>query len=444
MRIFLLIWLGQIVSLVGSALTEFALGVWVYQKTGSVTQFALISLFIYLPKIIISPLAGALVDRWDRRWAMILSDFVAGLSTLMIMVLVLSDSLEIWHIYLAVVVNSIFNAFQWPAYAAATTQLVPKQHLGRANGMVQASRATAKLLSPAMAGFLVGIIQIQGILLIDYITFVFALVTLLSIRFPKNTSINHTHHRKASIRQLLREILSGWHYIAFRQGLLALLMLFAVIYFTEGMIQVLFWPLVLNLGSSAELGIVLSIAGCGMLLGSVVMSTWGGPKRRVHGILFFVSLQGILLCLGGLKPSISVAAVGGFGYLFAYPIIVSCNRTIWQSKVPLNLQGRVFALQLMLEKSLAILAYIFTGPLVDHIFEPLLATDGLLTSSIGKIIGVGPGRGIGLLFILIGMLNILATIVSCRSSRLLRVEKELPDAMPAADSAKAEVTSGSI
>ncbi|MGK7874282.1 MAG: MFS transporter [Xenococcaceae cyanobacterium] len=424
MRIFLLIWFGQMVSLLGSKLTEFALGVWVYQKTGSITQFAIIVLLIHLPNIIISPIAGALVDRWNRRGAMILSDFAAGISTLGILVLVFSERLEIWHIYLAVAISSIFNAFQLPAYTAAIAQLIPKKHYSRANGMVQTSKAIARVISPVIAGFLVGIIELEGILLIDFSTFVVAIITLLSVRLPhiKNAKTN-----KLKISQLLRETLSSWNYIAARPGLLRLLIFVSTTYFTVGILEVVFWPLVLDFGSSTELGIVLSIGGCGMLLGSLVISAWGGPKRRIYGILSFVPLQGGVMFLGGLQASVPLAATGLFGYLFAQPIILSCNQAIWQSKVPLNLQGRVFALQQMIERSLAILAYIIIGPLVDYIFEPLMATNGLLANSIGKVIGVGPGRGIALLVILMGIVNILATIVAYGEPRLRRLEKELPD-----------------
>ncbi|MGH2415025.1 MAG: MFS transporter, partial [Microcystaceae cyanobacterium] len=404
-------------------------GVWVYQSTGSVTQFALISLFIYLPKIIVSPLAGALVDRWDRRLCMILSDSVAWLSTIFVMVLKFSGTLEVWHIYLAVAVNSTFSSVQGPAYIAAIPQLVAVQNLGRANGMVQTTRALAKLIAPLLAGVLVGIIQIEGILAIDFITFFAALGTLLSVRFPKLSHKDYAPSGTASIRQLLQETISGWNYIAARRGLLGLLMLLGAINFTEGILRVSFWPLVLSFASEKELGLILSISGCGMLLGSIAMSTWGGPKPRIYGILAFVPLQGVMLCLGGLQPSLILAGIGAFGYLSAIPIIVSCNQTIWQSKIPLAWQGRIFALQAMLENLLAIIAYIATGPVVDYIFEPLMAKDGLLADSLGKIMGVGHGRGIGLLFVLVGMMNILVTTIAYRTPRLRRVEKELPDAI---------------
>jgi MFS transporter, DHA3 family, macrolide efflux protein len=430
MRIFILVWWGQLVSLLGSNLTEFALGVWVLQKTGSITQFALISLCIHLPNLLASPLAGAIVDRWERRRAMILSDSVSGVVEAIVMVLAFSNHLEVWHIYIAVAISSLFGAFQWPAYTAAITQLVPKQQLGRANGMVQVSRATAKILGPVIAGVLVEILGIKGILVIDFGSFLFALVTLLSVRFPKIDYRVPQEKKSVGIKQLWSEMRSGWNYIAVRPGLLMLMMFFMVTYFSEGLLQVLLWPMMLDTASGVGLGVVLSVAGCGMLFGSIAISAWGGPKRRMYGILLFVFIQGACLCLGGIRSTVMVAAIVGFGYLFARPIIASCNQTIWQSKVPMHLQGRVFALQNVVEKSLLIVALVTAGPLVERVFDPLMASDGLLADTIGKLIGVGPGRGIGLLFVLIGMLNILVTVIAYRTPRLRRVEKELPDAIP--------------
>lgn len=429
MRIFVLIWLGQTISLVGSHLVEFALGVWVYQQSQSVTDFAIISLLMYLPQVIISPIAGALVDNRDRRFWMILSDSVAALITCILIPLVYNNHLAIWHLYVAVAISSIFNAFHWPAYTAGITQLVPVQHYNRANAMVQASRAAGKIIGPLLAGFLVKTVQLEGVLIFDLLTFIFAVVTLALVKFPKLEKEKNLAKNTGTISQLRADILYGWQYIKEREGLLWLLCLFGMIFFTEGVLQVVFWPLILSFTSSFQLGVVLCISGFGLLFGSLFLSWWGGPRRRVYGILLFVPLQGLLLCLGGSQPSIVLVAVGGFGYLFAYPIIVSCNRTIWQNKVPINLQGRVFSLQLMLEKSLAIVAYIITGPLVDNVLEPMMSPDGLLANSLGSIIGVGKGRGIGLLFIFLGIGNIVISAIASRQPRLTRVEKELPDAL---------------
>ncbi len=428
MQTFLFICFGQLISLVGSGLTSFALGVWVYQTTGSVTQFALISLFIHLPNIIISPVVGAIVDRWDRRWAMILSDSVAGIGTLAIWMLLFFARLEIWHIYVAVGFNSIFNAFQWPAYSATISLLVPKQYLPRANGAVQISRATAKILSPALAGVLVDIIDLEGILIIDFATFLVALAIMLMVRFPQPEKTNQKSAKWRDLsRELSQEIVSGWNYITFRPGLRGLLTFFTIVYFTMGILEVLFWPLMLNFSSSQELGMVLSIGGFGWLLGSITMSAWGGPRRKISGIYFFVPFQGLLLCLGVFNSSVTLAGLAVFGFLFAHPIVISCNQTIWQTKVPTDLQGRVFALQQAVEKSASILAYIITGPLVDHIFEPLLLSDGLLAGTIGRAIGTGPGRGSAFFLILMGLLNILATFIAYQNRQIRRIEVMVRD-----------------
>lgn len=428
MQTFWIVWLGQIISTLGSKITEFSLGVWAYQTTGSVTQFAFILVFSYLPNFLISPFAGALVDRWNRRWAMILSDSVTGLTGLSLMVLVASGHLEIWHIYISVSIGSLAKAFQWPAYVASIPQLVPRHRLSRANGMVQVSRAVASILGPTIAGFLVAAIQIQGVLLIDAGTYIIALISLCSVRFP---AVTHPKPQRQLVKlnQLWLETVSGWNYVVQRPGLLRLLMFFSVTYLTEGMVQVLFWPLVLSFASESQLGIVLSISGCGMLLGSVVVSTWSGLKRRIYGVLFLVGWQGLCLCLGGFQPSMIVAAIGGFGYLFAQPIIVSCNHTIWQCKVPIDLQGRVFALQNQVEKAILILTQLSIGPLVEGVFEPLMTEGGLLSDSIGQIIGVGDGRGSALLLMIVGITNLFAAAIGYHTPRLRRVEKELPDAI---------------
>ena len=426
MRVFIIVWLGQLVSLVGSGLTSFALGLWVYEHTGSVTQFALIGLFTALPNIVLSPLAGALVDRWDRRWAMILSDTGAGLCTLIMAFLFLTNRIEVWQIYLAAGASAAFGTFQWPAYSAAMTLLVPKKHLGRANGMVQFGQAAAEILAPALAGVLVLTTRVQGILLIDFVTFFFAATTLLLIRFPGSETTTAAQARKDS---LWREASYGWRFITARRGLLGLLVFFAVVKFLWGMVGALIAPMILGFTSADVLGAIISIAGGGMLAGSLLMSAWGGPKRRIDGVLHFELLSGLCFLLIGLRPSAWPIALGAFGAHLTIAIIYGSNQAIWQSKVPPNVQGRVFATQQMVAKSTTPLAYLTAGPLADKLFEPLLASDGPLTGSIGQITGVGPGRGIGLLFIVMGILKVAVTLGGYLYPRIRLVEDELPDAI---------------
>ncbi|MGK7894180.1 MAG: MFS transporter [Xenococcus sp. (in: cyanobacteria)] len=431
MRTFLIVWFGQLISLLGSKLTEFALGFWIleqtYRETGTITQFALTILLIYLPKVIVSPFAGVLIDRWNRRYAMIMSDVVTTLITIIVISLVSTNQLEVWHIYLAITVTSTFNAFQTPASTAAIAQVVPPQHFSRANGMVQVSSGVAKIVSPFIAGILMKFIGLEGVLTVDLGTFVVALFTLSIVRFPNVK--RRRSSKKSATGIFLQDTISGWNYIVTRPGLLRLLSFVAISYFTTGMLEVILWPLLYKPDSTQQLGTILSIGGCGVLVGSLLMSIWGSTKYRVITIMGCVGLQGIVTLIAGLRISVIVLAAGVFLYLFSHPIIISSNQAIWQSKVPTHLQGRIFALIQSLERSLAIIAYLLAGPLVDTILNPLMAEGGLLHYYLAPFIGgqISQDGGISLLLVLLGIFNLTLVAIAFKEPRLLNLETELPD-----------------
>jgi MFS transporter, DHA3 family, macrolide efflux protein len=436
MRVFSIVWFGQLVSSIGSGLTGFALGVWIYQQTGSTTLFAVNILMYTVPNLLVSPLAGALVDRWDRRLVMILSDAGAGLSTMVIALLFLSGRLEIWHIYVATAFNSGFGAFQWPAYSAATTLLVPKKHLGRASGMTQTSEAIASLVSPAMAGLLLVKTGIIGVVLVDVVTFLIALSTLLIIRFPGYERTAQTSPGKGS---MWKEMAFGWKFISARPGLLGLLLVFAASNFLGNLGSPLITPMVLEMTSPEMLGYLASFIGVGMLCGTILMSAWGGPKRRIHGVLVFMMLQGVFIIMLGIRPSLALMAAAGFGMMMLHPIVNGSSQAIWQSKVPPGLQGRVFAVRRMIAWSIMPLGTILAGPLNDRVFGPLMADGGPLASSVGLLLGTGPGRGAGLIFVLTGLLSIVLVLTAGYGNpRVRNLEDELPDAVPDTPKAAAE------
>jgi MFS family permease len=425
---FFLIWLGQLVSIIGSGMTSFALGVWVYARSGSATEFALISLFAVLPFILISPIAGVLVDRWDRRNAMILSDTIGAFTTLAIGLLYSTGNLTLWWIYLLTCISSMANAFHIPAYTAAITLLVPKEQFGRANGLVQLAHGAGQLISPILAGVLVNWVDLTGVIAIDLLTFTVAVLTLLSVRIPtpEVSAIG-----LAARGSLLKESRYGWTYIKERPGLLGLLIFLAVSNFLVGTVIVLSTPLVLSFPSAspAVLGTVLSVAGAGMLVGSMVMSAWGGPKRRINGVLGSITLAALCIIVAGLQPSALLLAVTAFFFLFSTPFTAASSQAIWQSKVAPDVQGRVFAIRGMIAMSATPIAYLSAGPLADYLFQPLLKdAHAPLAGSIGQIIGYGPGRGIGLLYIVYGLLTLLAVVIGYMQPRLRLVEDELPDA----------------
>jgi DHA3 family macrolide efflux protein-like MFS transporter len=435
MRVFFIIWSGQLVSTIGSGLTSFVLGVWVYQETGSVTLFALNMLAFALPSLLVSPIAGVVVDRWDRRWVMIFSDTGAGLATLSIAVLYLTGNLQVWTIILATAVNSAFTTFQWPAYSAVTTLLVPKAQLGRAGGMVQIGEAISQLLAPAMAGVLYVTIGLGGVIAIDFATYLFAVLTLMVVRVPSPEPTAAGEESRGTIWQ---EAVYGWTYITVRAGLFGLLLIFAATNFITGMIMPLITPMILDMTSPEVLGYLFSIIGVGMLVGTLVMSAWGGPKRRIHGVLAFLMLSGVFISLFGVSPSIPLLAVSGFVVMFTMPIINGSSQAIWQSKVAPDVQGRVFAVRRMIAMSMTPLAYVIAGPLADRVFVPLLLEGGALASTVGRVIGVGPGRGTGFMFIVIGAISVVVSAGGYLNSHVRNVEDELPDVMPSPDDSTQE------
>jgi DHA3 family macrolide efflux protein-like MFS transporter len=435
MLAFGIVWLGQVISFVGSGMSSFALGVWVYQKTGSVTQFALTSLFIVLPRVVLGPLAGALVDRWDRRHVMILSDAGGGLSILALGLLSLVGRMEIWHIYLAIFAGGIFDTLRWPAMTAATTQLVPREHLGRANGMLQIVSAGTMLISPLVAGPLMGSLGLQGVLLSDFSTFLFGILALMFIRIPRPET---TAEGRAGRGSLLHESAYGWKYIMARSGLVALLVFLALANFLMEMSVVLFTPMILSFASTAALGLVMSLGGIGYMVGSVVMSIWGCPKRRIQAVMVSMLLMGVFMTLIGLRPSLPLIMVSVPLCMFFLPITLSANQAIWQNRVAPDVQGRVFAIRQAIILATPLLAYLVTGPLTDGIFEPLLRSGGPLAGNVGQIIGVGAGRGAGLLFVSAGLFLVLVSVIGYLYPPLRRMEAELPGTttgiVPVADS----------
>jgi MFS transporter, DHA3 family, macrolide efflux protein len=423
MRIFLVVWIGQFISLIGSQLSGYALSFWAYQQMGSMTQVAVLVGLLYLPNILISPIAGALIDRWNRRWSMILSDCLSGLCSVVALILAALGHLQLWHIYIGLPILSIASAFQSPAYAAAIAQLVPKEHHGRANGMTEVPIAVSRILTPVLAALLIGVAKLQHILLIDTLTFAIALLTLLIVRFPKLKP--SAIQKKGDLRQLLAESVDSWRFIRAKPRLFRLWLYIIATYFTIGMFDIAFWLLVVKFGSVAKFSIVISAAGFGMLCGSMAMSALGRPRRRVLGILKLTALQGIVVIVLGLgvKLSLAVASIGAFIYLFADPIIMGANRTIWQQQIPQELQGRVFSILLMFQRGVMIPAYLITGLLVDRIFEPLLATNSFWKESLGKLLGNEPGVGICLFLILLGIAKLLLSAFAAQNSLLLNVER---------------------
>ncbi len=422
MRTFVVVWSGQLVSILGTSMTGFGIAIWIYVETGSVTQLAMVSLAFAVPATVIAPFAGALVDRWDRRLVMLAADSIAALGTVAMLVLQLAHALHPWHLYVVAAVGAVANTFQSPAWMASITLLVPKEQLGRANGMVQVNDGLSTVMAPLLAGVLLAAFDLPGVLLVDLATFGVALMTLSLVRFPRPEA-----HDDTSTGSIRGDAVAGWRWVRDRPGLLGVLWVVAGVNFTLEFFNVLLFPLVLTFASEASAGAVLSIGGIGSLIGSAAMSAWGGPRHRVRGLMWSLVAIGVFVAATGIRASVWAIAAPVFAVMAMVPIANTSSQVLWQLKVPPALQGRVFAIRRMVANAISPIAILAAGPLADRVFEPLLRPGGALASSIGAVIGTGPGRGIGLMYVLAGVVMAAIGLVGWSLPRIRNVESELPD-----------------
>jgi len=431
MNTFFTIWIGQLISIIGSGLTGFGLSVWIFTQTGEATPFALNALFYNLPRIIFAPMAGSLADRYNRRRIMIITDTAAALTTVVAAALLFSGNLQIWHIYTITFLSSIFGSFQEPAYRASITMIVPKKDLARAGGIQQMGFATQSILIPLLAGVLYAAVGLKGVILIDFATYFFAIGALLLVHIPQpklTTKVTEGGEKSS----MWRDAVFGWKYLQKRPGLFGLLWYYAAVNFFLSLSGVLLGPMILSFGSEVELGIGQMAGGAAMLIGGLIIGAWGGPKeRKIWGVILAIALSSLGYLIAGLRASIFFIAVGNFVILFFIPISAALSQAVWQIKVPPDIQGRVFSIRAMIAWSIIPLANLVAGPLADRLFEPLMLEGGILANSVlGRLIGVGAGRGIGLVFIISAVFLLITSLIVFTSPRVRNLETEIPDAIP--------------
>lgn len=397
MRRFVFVWLGQVISLVGSNISSFAIGVSIYQRTGSATWYGLSILAAIGPFIMVSPAAGVLVDRWGSRRALLLANLGAGSCMLALVLLMRDGALPLPQILAAIAGGSAFTALEFPALSTLTMREVAKTQLGRANGLVQLGFALGQILGPWGGGLLLSGIGLVGILWVDVATFLAAALVVAAV--PLEQPLTPYGARAAAPLLRVADMVRGFQFIRERPGLLEILLLIAATNFNLGILQVVAAPLVLTFADPSGLGAVLTTGGFGMLAGSGVMVVWGGPRRQVQSLLGFLAVQSFFLVLASLSRSLGLVALGAFGVLFTIPVINGCSQTVWQRQVPLDLQGRVFAVRAMLARAVVPFANVMGGLLMDRLVHTggsdvgvarrggiLLATLGLLTL-VGASIG---------------------------------------------------------
>lgn len=426
---FTVIWAGQLVSLTGSAMTWFAFTIWAWQTTGEATALALVGFFAYAPQLLFSPVAGALVDRWSRKWVMMLSDLGTAAGTLAILVLYFTGQLQMWHLYGIGILAGFFMAFQFPAYSAAVTTMLPKEHYARAEGMIGMAQSASGIIAPFLGAVLLGVVGIAGIMVIDLVTFVAAFGTLLWAHIPRPARTEAGLEGEGSLWQ---ESLYGFRHIFAQPSLRALTTLYFVGNIFEGLGVTIMAPMILARTDQNEviLGSVQSLGALGGIAGGVLVTIWGGPKRRVLGIIISWACA-CLLGLGGmgLGAGLLVWAAGSFCFAFFSAILESTDQALWQVKVAPDVQGRVFASRSLVIQTSYVLAMPLAGWLADQWLEPAMAPAGAL-SGLRWLTGSGPGAGMSLLLVGAGFGGMVAILSSYAFKSVRQAEQLLPDCGP--------------
>jgi DHA3 family macrolide efflux protein-like MFS transporter len=437
MRAFAVIWLGQIFSLLGTAMTNFGVGIWAFEREGRATDLTLISFFFLGAYLVVTPFAGVAVDRFNRKVMMILSDLAAGVVTVVIFALFALGRLEIWHLYISATIQGAFNAFQWPAFSTAITMMLPKEHYTRADSMMNVAMAGSGTVAPMLAASLMGWMGDRNglltILLIDCISLVIAVVAVLTVQVPQPMVSAEGEAVQGGVFQ---QIVFGFRYILERPSLLGLQLVFFLGNFLVSVPFALQIPMILSRtgGNEMMLGTVQAIGSLGGVIGGAAISAWGGFKRRVHGVLLGWFLTGgvftMLFGLGRGSPAWMALPIWGtalFLSSFVNPLINSSNQAIWQTKVPPDIQGRVFSARAMIAWAVMPLANLIAGPLADYVMEPAMRDSGALAGTFGWLTGVGPGAGMSLLFILAGMVVAMVGLGGYLFPAIRNAEDILPD-----------------
>ncbi|GAA2216654.1 hypothetical protein GCM10010429_44520 [Micromonospora olivasterospora] len=435
MRRFLGVASGQLVSLIGSAFTAWAIPIWIYLETGSVARLALFVTLGLVPGLVVAPLAGAVVDRSNRRLVLLGGSGAALAIQFTLGLLLWTDTLQLWHLYSLMVALSVATAFQRLAYVASVPQLVPKRYLRHAIGVVEMVNGFGTLFVPLVAAGALATIGLDGILVLDIVSYTVAVGVTALIRWP---AMMGWHRRET----LTAEIANGFRYSWGHRHLRAMLIFFLVLNVFLAPPLILTSPLVLSSGDIGDVARVSFLSGLGATLAGLVVAVWGGPARRpMRGVLLAILAIALSCVLVGLRPDLALVAAGACGIAAGLTMTTGIYRAIVQVKIPQRYHGRAAALNQMISWSTLPrpggaaqrprrVGFAVLAPAATAFFGPKLMPGGALAPTAGRLVGVGEGRGIALVYVLAGLAIAVLVLVSSRIKAIARFDTEAPDAIP--------------
>lgn len=422
---FTVLWCGQFLSVIGTRMTNFALSVWVWDQTRDTTQFTLTVFFAFAGTVIFSPIAGVLIDRWNRRLTMVLSDLGSMAATIVMLAIFLSGSVHMWQLYLVNFVTGVFVAFQVPVFQATITMMMERGKYSRANAMLFAVRSTPELFAPVFAALLLTVTGIGTILLVDSISYVFAIAAVLCVALPATP-----RDPDAEKTRFWADCQVGLRYIMRNRPLRNLEIFLIVINILASIGFLLLRPLVLARtgDSSGSLALVLSTGTIGGIAGAALVATLKSPKDKMRRVLWAtVAFSIIGRVLYGVTDVVLLLGVALIFVHLTIPIIDGYTNTVWQEKVEPHLQGRVFAARQFVEEMSVPIATIVAGPLIDQVLTPWMKPGHAGAKVFGGLVGTGQAGSIGLMFVAIGVIGTVLALAGFLMPSVRRIESILPD-----------------
>jgi len=421
MKTFLLLWLTQSFSGLGSAMTSYALVIWSYSQKGSALATALLMVSSYAPYVVFSIFAGALSDRWDKKVTMLACDSIAALTTVITLLLLQGGNLQMWHLYLLNMVNGLMNTVQQPASEVATTRVLPKKYYQRVGGLKYFASSLNSIMTPIIATAILGLAGMGAIVAFDLFTFTVAFLTLaFVIRIPER------REDAGEREKLLVSVKEGISFLKGEPGVFHLIWFLAAINLVASVYDAAFPAMMLsrNGGSQKVLGLVNGVIGITTFAGSILASFMKAPKSRVRVIcnclLFSMGTENFLLAFGRTP---FVWCVGGFLGWIAIPIMSTNLDAIMRLCVPEKMQGRVYSVRNSLQFFTIPIGYFLGGLLVDRVFEPVMARQGQ-DSLLVKMFGSGKGSGAAFLFFVIAFAGIGVCLYFRRNQDIWKLEQE--------------------
>lgn len=412
-RQFRVIWAGKLLSGIGSGISAFALGVHLYQRSGSASAYSFLLLAAFLPSVMLAPIGGVIADRRNRKLLMALGDTGSSLGILFIIAMLYLYPDKYWPSYLGVAVSSLFVALHAPAFKSSVTDLLDEKEYARASGMIQFAEASRYLLAPVIAAYLLTRLCLPLVLAIDMITFVLAAATVLII-----SGVSWQRESTLPRGRFREELADGIRYIALNNDISRLLILTTVVTFFTGILQALFVPIILSFADATALGTIQSTSASGMILGSVLIGLFSKSSRQHRTLLLSLITAGFFYLLIGTTTNPVLLTVTAFGFFFSLPFVNTSLEVLFRRNIANELQGRAWSLISFLSQTGMLVAFGVAGILADRFFNPLLNSHGPVSDTLGKILGTGPARGSRLMIIMSGCMLMVCALFYKRKKRV--------------------------